>query len=187
MKKVIFVLGAAGSGKGTNCEKLVEEFGFCHISTGDLIRKEIQRDGPYAAQFNNIITNGNLVPSSLLIELLEYEMNKHLTDTIFLIDGFPRNEENLQIWFEKIGNSVEVISVLFFDCPDDVLLPRLVSRGRSDDTVAAIKKRLAIFHTASKPIINHFEKSGKVHTINSNRSAEEVYASTRAFFMATTN
>lgn len=184
MKKhqVIFVLGAAGSGKGTNCARLVKDFGFVHLSAGDLVRGQIAEGGPKANELKQLIEAGNLVSSKLLVDLFQIEFSKRESRTTFLIDGFPRNEENLQVWNQEIGDKIEIKFVLFFDCPEPVLIGRLKKRGRHDDTDVAIAKRLQVYRQESKPIIDRYNDQGLVRRVDTNGTEEEVYTRTRQFF-----
>lgn len=97
------MIGGPGSGKGTQCDKLKEVFGFQHISTGDLLREEQKNDGLYTDLLADYLKDGKLVPSELLIQLMRksiYRMGNHGT---ILIDGFPRNQENIDKWNEIVG------------------------------------------------------------------------------------
>ncbi|KAL3822372.1 hypothetical protein ACHAXA_010850 [Cyclostephanos tholiformis] len=99
--------------------------------------------------------------------------------TKFLIDGFPRSEGNVIAWNEVVGNRANVETVLFFECPEDVLTSRLLERsktsGRVDDTIDVIRKRFDTYKEESMPIIEMYEKDGRVKKIIADRSMEEVY------------
>ncbi|XP_076340949.1 UMP-CMP kinase-like isoform X3 [Tachypleus tridentatus] len=144
---VVFVLGAPGAGKGTQCEKIVNEFGFVHLSAGDLLREERNTPGSeYGELIENHIRNGTIVPVEITCSLLQNAMNKSETKK-FLIDGFPRNENNLEGWNRVMGNKVNLKFVLFFDCPEEVCVDRCLKRGaagsgRSDDNEDSLKKSL---------------------------------------------
>ncbi|PON89462.1 Adenylate kinase/UMP-CMP kinase [Trema orientale] len=98
---ITFVLGGPGSGKGTQCEKIVETFGFKHLSAGDLLRREIASKSEYGSMILNTIREGKIVPSQVTVKLIQREMESS-DNKKFLIDGFPRSEEN-RIAFEKIN------------------------------------------------------------------------------------
>ncbi|KAJ6827020.1 putative UMP-CMP kinase 3 isoform X1 [Iris pallida] len=97
---VVFVLGGPGSGKGTQCANIVEHFGFTHLSAGDLLRAEIKSGSENGAMIQNMIKEGKIVPSEVTIKLLQRAMLESDNDK-FLIDGFPRNEEN-RAAFERV-------------------------------------------------------------------------------------
>lgn len=117
---VIFVLGGPGAGKGTQCAKIVTEFGYVHISAGDCLRAERNSGSPDAKLINQYISDGKIVPVEITVKLLNKAM-KNSGGTKFLIDGFPRNENNLQGWYNVMGDQVHVAGVLFFDCPEEIL------------------------------------------------------------------
>ncbi|XP_020577760.1 UMP-CMP kinase 3-like isoform X2 [Phalaenopsis equestris] len=127
--KVVFVLGGPGSGKGTQCANIVRVFGFTHLSAGDLLRAEIKSGSENGTMIQNMIKEGKIVPSEVTIKLLEKAMLENGNDK-FLIDGFPRNEENRAAFEEvtKIGPEF----VLFFDCPVEEMERRLLGRNQVD-------------------------------------------------------
>ncbi|KAJ3672623.1 hypothetical protein LUZ60_007344 [Juncus effusus] len=98
--KIVLVLGGPGSGKGTQCEKIVKNFGFTHLSAGDLLRAECKSGSEYGKMIENLMKEGKLVPSDLIVPLIQKAMFESRNDK-FLIDGFPRNEEN-RLAFEEI-------------------------------------------------------------------------------------
>ena len=95
--KVVFVLGGPGSGKGTNCAKLVEQFGYVHLSAGDLLRDERKSGSQLAEMINTYIAEGKIVPAEVTVNLLKNAMEKSATKK-FLVDGFPRDLSNLKCW-----------------------------------------------------------------------------------------
>lgn len=181
LPNVIFVLGGPGAGKGTQCAKIVENFGYVHLSAGDLLRAERKAPG---SQFGELIehhiTNGTIVPVEITCSLLERAMNESEKND-FLIDGFPRNEDNLQGWTKQMGDKVNVKRVLFFHCSQDICTARCLSRGaagsgRTDDNEESLRKRFVTYESATMPIIKLFEAQGLVSTLDAAKSPEEVYA-----------
>ncbi|KAL2319366.1 hypothetical protein Fmac_028335 [Flemingia macrophylla] len=124
---VVFVLGGPGSGKGTQCANIVENFGYIHLSAGDLLREEIKSGSENGTMIQNMIKEGKIVPSEVTITLLQRAMEKSGKNK-FLIDGFPRNEEN-RAAFEKV-TGIEPAFVLYFDCPEEEMERRLLSRNQ---------------------------------------------------------
>ncbi|GEQ70597.1 hypothetical protein JCM33374_g4275 [Metschnikowia sp. JCM 33374] len=164
--KVIFVLGGPGSGKGTQCGKLVEEKGFVHLSAGDLLRAEQQREGSkYGELIAQYIKEGTIVPQEVTIALLKTAISSHVQkgDKRFLVDGFPRKMDQALTFENEIVKSA---FTLFFECPESVMLERLLERGktsgRTDDNIESIKKRFRVFIDTSMPVVNHFDKQNKV-------------------------
>jgi len=187
--EVVFVVGGPGSGKGTQCALIKDHFGFAHLSTGDLLRKEKDSKSQMAETINKIMMEGKLVPTEILITLLKKEMLEIGKTGLkkFLIDGFPRNQENVDVWHKHIGNSINIKFVLFFDVDEETMRGRLLKRGetsgRTDDNEASIIKRFKTFQEESVPIIKSFEQAGKLKTINAGLSKEEVFEKVRMLFV----
>ncbi|KAJ4804073.1 UMP-CMP kinase [Rhynchospora pubera] len=179
--KIVFVLGGPGSGKGTQCVKIVEHFGFTHFSAGDLLRAETKSGSEYGTMIQNLMKEGKLVDSSIIVRLIQKAMLESENDK-FLIDGFPRNEEN-RIAFEKIVN-IEPEFLLFLDCPETELEKRLLSRnqGREDDNIETIKKRFKVFMESTLPVVSYYEQRGRVRKVNAAKSPEEVFEDIKAIF-----
>lgn len=179
---VVFVLGGPGAGKGTQCQNLVRDYQFVHLSAGDLLREERNRPGSkYGELIDNYIKEGLIVPMEITIALLERAM-KQSSSQRFLIDGFPRKMDQA-LKFEQ--SVVPSQSVLYFECPEDVMMDRLLKRGstsgRVDDNPESIKKRFKTFRETSFPVIEHFQKMGKVHKVDCRDSPEKVYENVRRF------
>ncbi|KAL2904277.1 UMP-CMP kinase 3, partial [Bienertia sinuspersici] len=158
---VIFVLGGPGSGKGTQCTNIVENFGYTHLSAGDLLRAEIKSGSENGTMIQNMIKEGKIVPAEVTIKLLQKAIQESGNEK-FLIDGFPRNEENRAL-FESITGIVPEV-VLFFDCPEEEMEKRLLGRnqGREDDNIETIRKRFKVYMESSLPVIQYYDALGKV-------------------------
>lgn len=179
--KVVFVLGGPGSGKGTQCAKIVETFGFVHLSAGDLLRAEINSGNENGTMIQNMIKEGKIVPAEVTVKLLEKAMKESDNDK-FLIDGFPRNLDN-RLCFETV-TGIEPQFILFFDCPEEEMERRLLGRnqGRVDDNIETIRKRFKVFVDSSVPVVEYYEKCDKVHKIDATRTVDEVFASIKPLF-----
>lgn len=178
---VVFVLGGPGAGKGTQCANIVRDFGFTHLSAGDLLRAHMRsgsKDGNMVAE---MIKQGQIVPSEVTVNLLLYAMKDSGKQT-FLIDGFPRNKENRDAWETTAGYDCDF--VLFFDAPENVMMQRLLGRneGRTDDNVETIKKRFHTFQESSMPVVKYYEGLGKVRNVLATASPSDVYAATQGHF-----
>ncbi|KAJ6446250.1 uridylate kinase [Purpureocillium lavendulum] len=182
---VIFVLGGPGAGKGTQCANLVSKHGFTHLSAGDLLRAEQERPG---SQFGDLIRdyikNGLIVPMEVTVQLLENAMTDALakggsSKGRFLIDGFPRKMDQAHKFEEAVCPAK---LVLFYDCPEDVMEKRLLERGktsgRSDDNAESIRKRFRTFIETSMPVVDYYEKEGKVIKVDATAAPDKVFANT---------
>lgn len=178
---VVFVLGGPGSGKGTQCANIVEHFGFTHLSAGDLLRAEIKSGSENGTMIQNMIKEGKIVPSEVTIKLLQKAMLDTGNDR-FLIDGFPRNEEN-RAAFENV-TKIEPEFVLFFECSEEEMEKRLLNRnqGRDDDNIETIRKRFKVFVESSVPVVEHYDTRGKVRKIDAARPIEEVFSTVKDIF-----
>mmetsp|Transcript_5096 Transcript_5096/g.14628 ORF Transcript_5096/g.14628 Transcript_5096/m.14628 type:complete len:288 (+) Transcript_5096:135-998(+) len=185
-RSIVFVLGGPGSGKGTQCAKLVKEFGVVHLSAGDLLRAHMKSGTPDGNMVAEMIKEGKIVPSHVTNGLLEGAMNAEQDASgknKFLIDGFPRNDENRAAFEADTGEQPTFI--LFFNCPEEVMEKRLLGRneGRTDDNAETIRKRFKVFIESSLPVIEHYRGLGKVREIAADRSPDEVYAEVRKLFV----
>uniref|UniRef100_A0A3P9AMY8 UMP-CMP kinase n=1 Tax=Esox lucius TaxID=8010 RepID=A0A3P9AMY8_ESOLU len=192
--QVVFVLGGPGAGKGTQCAKIVEvgdvdNYSYTHLSAGDLLRAERNREGSEFGQLiDSYIKEGNIVPVEITIKLLRKAMEETMQidekKFRFLIDGFPRNEDNFKGWTSVMDGKADVKFVLFFDCSNEVCIDRCLERGkssgRSDDNRESLRKRIQTFLQSTRPIVSLYEKQGKVHTVDASRSVDEVFADVKA-------
>ena len=127
------------------------------------------------------MVDGKLVPGEIAVQLMKKAMEKHgWNKKRYLVDGFPRGQENLDGWQRVMGDSVEVPFVVFFDANEDTMIERILERaktsGRSDDNLESLKKRFATFKGDSMPVVEIFEKNGKIRKINALKSIDEVNA-----------
>ncbi|KAJ8011270.1 hypothetical protein DPEC_G00056410 [Dallia pectoralis] len=183
--QVVFVLGGPGAGKGTQCAKIVENYSYTHLSAGDLLRAERNRGGSeYGQLIDSYIKEGKIVPVEITINLLKKAMEETMQidekKYRFLIDGFPRNEDNLQGWTKVMDGKADVKFVLFFDCSNEVCIDRCLERGkssgRSDDNRESLEKRIQTYLQSTRPIVSLYEKQGKVRTVDASRDVDEVFA-----------
>ena len=126
--KVLFVGGGPGSGKGTQCDKLVAKFGFNHISVGDVLRAEVASGSPAGSKLSAIMQEGGIVPAAVTLWLLQNKMKTLGVEKPFLLDGFPRKVDQ-QVAFEE--SVCKGIGLLWFECADQVLIDRLLNRAKT--------------------------------------------------------
>ncbi|KAL2843672.1 adenylate kinase-domain-containing protein [Aspergillus pseudoustus] len=196
---VVFLLGGPGSGKGTQSTNLVRDYGFTHLSAGDLLRAEqVRPDSQYGELIKSYIREGQIVPMEITVALLSNAMAEKLTETKvssegrngstggkarFLIDGFPRKLDQA-VFFEETVCVSEF--TLFLDTSEEVMEKRLLKRGetsgRDDDNAESIRKRFRTFVETSMPVVDAFEAQGKVIKVEATGTVEEVYARIQAGF-----
>jgi UMP-CMP kinase family protein len=179
--KVVYVLGGPGSGKGTQCAKLVTDFKFVHISTGDLLRSEVDNKGPLASYLKEVMNQGKLVSSELLVQLISNNFETYKEPTKFLLDGFPRNQSNVDAWNAQFKDKIDISFLLYLQCSAEIMTKRLLERGKSsgrfDDNEETVKKRLKTFVDETEPVVKNFEKQhNNVERVNSEKNVDEVLA-----------
>ena len=182
---VVFVLGGPGSGKGTLCSRIVDEYGYVHLSAGDLLRAERESEGPTSELINRIILEGGIVPAEITVGLLAKAMESSEKKK-FLIDGFPRNVDNLIVWYDMMSAKTIVNFVLNLDLSEEDMLARLLERGkssgRSDDNVETITKRFKTFYADTMPVLEMFSMAGKLRTISSLSAPAVVFRNASKLF-----
>ncbi|KAJ3367789.1 adenylate kinase, partial [Kappamyces sp. JEL0680] len=180
---LVFVLGGPGAGKGTQCAKIVETYKYKHISTGDLLRREVENQTPVGLQVSSYLSNGKMAPMDIILYLLREEVAKNTDAVGILIDGFPRAMDQALEFERTIGAPRAIMS---FHCPLDVLQERLLERGktsgRSDDNVATITKRFQTFQEESMPVITYYSDIGKCIKIMGTSDPETVFANLQKQF-----
>merc|ERR1719174_1207599 len=165
-----------------------ETFGYVHLSAGDLLREEKAKEGSALKDvIESCIAEGKLVPEEIIVKLIEQKMRAvGWAGGKYLIDGFPRSQENLDGWAKVIEDSVTVEFCLFFDVSEAVMTERLLERGktsgRSDDNTEAIKKRFVTFRSESLPIIEMYRASGSLVDVNAERSIDAVWEHVQVAF-----
>jgi UMP-CMP kinase len=184
----VFVLGGPGAGKGTQCANISREFGFVHLSAGDLLRDEQKKGGETGDMIKRLIADGAIVPVQVTLDLIRSAMEENMKKGhfLFLVDGFPRNDDNLSGWNNSMRDFCTVSFCLFLECSEEVMEKRLLHRGlssgRIDDNASAIKKRFQTFISATQPVVKKFEEEGKVRRIAAEEPVEIVWKKVQAVF-----
>lgn len=178
----IVIFGAPGSGKGTQSERLIDEYGLHHISTGDVLRDHIKRGTELGKVADSYISQGQLIPDELMISILGdvLDSNPAATQKGVIFDGFPRTipqAKALNELLEKRGTKVHAVVGLEVD--DDELVDRLIKRGqmsgRSDDNLETINKRLAVYHSQTSPLRDFYIAEGKYKAIEGKGTIDAIY------------
>ena len=173
MKKHLLFLGPPGAGKGTQAELLSKNNDYFHLSTGELLRKEIQMNSPLGTQVKDIINRGELVSDELVLEIVKNNLDKE--NKGWILDGYPRNlsqADSLNKVLIKINQPLEV--VFYLDIPEEVLISRLLLRGRKDDNEETIRTRLKIYKKTTEPLIKYFKDLSLLEFINADRDLKTI-------------
>ncbi|KAL7467141.1 hypothetical protein ACHAXS_012091 [Conticribra weissflogii] len=166
--RVIFILGGPGAGKGTQSERIVETYKCVHLSVGELLRSGAENENyPHADLVKECLVQGKIVPVELSLGLLRIAMDEMAAEEdsygsrIFLVDGFPRNYDNVQGWMEHMPTYTSVLGALVYNCPMEILEQRILSRaetsGRSDDNLTSARRRFATFRRETEPVVRALE------------------------------
>jgi adenylate kinase len=182
--RLIF-LGAPGAGKGTQAKMLAASEGIPHISTGDILRSAVKNQTPLGVKAKEFMDAGELVPDSLVIDLIRERLKEADAQPGWILDGFPRNVAQAGFLDELLAELKQAVeTAINLDVPDQVVIDRLVKRGaeegRSDDNEATIRRRLEVYREQTAPLIAYYDGQHKLKTIDGNRSLEQVKAALKA-------
>lgn len=177
----IILCGAPGCGKGTQSDFIVGRYGLTHLSTGDLMRKEIASGSELGQLISSYTANGQLVPDEVTIKILENHINSLPIDTKGLIfDGFPRTlnqAQELEKLMQRRGD--KTATLIDINVPEDEIIRRLIERGktsgRADDNLETIKKRLDVYHDQTRPVDDYYELLGKYVRIQGLGTISEIF------------
>ena len=173
MNQRLLFLGPPGAGKGTQASLFCKKNSLLHLSTGDLLRAEVAAGTHLGQEAEEIMNKGELVSDSLVLSIVEQRLTTN--EKGWLLDGFPRNvqqAESLQVLLEKLQQPIE--RVVLIEVNDEVLIQRLCSRGRPDDTEAVIRHRLDVYREKTSPLIQHYNKQGLVQSVKGEGDVETV-------------
>lgn len=176
MIRVIF-LGPPGAGKGTQANVLAKEFGVPHISTGDILRSAVAAQTELGKKAESYMNAGELVPDELILDLIRERLNQDDASKGWILDGFPRNVSQanfLDKLLAEINQPCEC--VLNLEVPDNVLISRLLARGRQDDNEDVIRNRLEVYRQKTEPLIEFFRSRQQLVSINGNQLMDSVAA-----------
>jgi adenylate kinase len=179
MNGIIF--GPPGSGKGTQAGRLEEELRLHHMSTGDILRREVASRTPLGKQAQRIMEAGDLVPDDLIVDVVRARLPEAEEGVGALLDGFPRTvkqAEALDAMLRDEGHRVNFIVAL--EVPEEVLVDRLLHRaqleGRTDDNRETIAERMREYHKMTEAVLGHYRKQGvPIHPVDGTGTPDEVF------------
>jgi adenylate kinase len=176
----IVLLGAPGSGKGSQAALLVRELDLPHISTGELLREAVKAGTLLGQKAEAVINRGELVSDDIMLGLLEERLTEADVKNGFILDGYPRNlaqAEALDELLERIGQPVD--EALQIDVDVEMVIDRIAKRaaeeGRSDDTEDVVRKRIEVYGGQSAPVIDYYARRGLLSRVLGEGTIDEVF------------
>jgi adenylate kinase len=169
----VLIVGPQGAGKGTQAGLLAQNLGIPHISTGDIFRANVGAGTELGVLAKKYMDAGDLVPDEITIAMVAARFDEPDAAKGFLLDGFPRTVTQANKLGEiLVERGEDIDKVLLLDVPDEILLDRMLARGRADDTAEAISRRLALYHSETKPLLDYY--ANKLVTIDGVGGVDEV-------------
>jgi len=177
----LILFGPPGSGKGTQSEKLITQYGLKHLSTGDLLRSEIAQETALGMEAKKIMDKGQLVPDEVVIGMISSALDAHPEARGFLFDGFPRTAAQAQALDKLLELKKTAIHLMLaMEVGEEELVKRLLKRGetssRSDDTnEAVIRERIAVYHAKTAAVADYYKGFGKVVYLKGEGTIDEIF------------
>jgi adenylate kinase len=186
---IAVLFGPPGSGKGTQSWFICKTFSLAHVSTGEMLRVEVEKESALGREVGPIMEAGDLVPDDLVIRVLEERLRHDDARKGVLLDGFPRTvpqAQALDTMLRRSGRMVDL--VLCLDAPEDVLVDRVLRRsadeGRADDTPEVLRNRLQVYATETEPVLEYYKSTGaRIRRVDGVGSIEEVQQRIRNAFL----
>ncbi len=173
----IVLLGAPGSGKGTQAEKIVDTYGVAHISTGEVLRAEVAAGTDLGLKAKQIMDAGELVSDDIILGIAKEHIGKLDSRRGFLLDGFPRTlaqAEGLDKMLAELGAPLDLALLVQVD--DAEVMQRLLARKRADDTEETIRNRLDVYRAQPEPLIGYYRDQGKLAPVEGVGAIDEIFA-----------
>ena len=177
----LVLLGAPGSGKGTQATRLKEHLQVPHISTGDLLRAEVAAGSKLGLEAKEVMARGDLVSDAILLGMLEDRFSRADTGRGFILDGYPRNlaqADALDALMTRIGQPLDAAVQL--DVATELLVERIAGRaaaeGRADDSPESVRTRLEVYNSQTAPVVEFYRQRGKLGVVDGVGTLDEVFA-----------
>lgn len=203
MKPQLILIGAPGSGKGTQAKNLINEYGYSHVSTGDLLRSEISKESELGKKVKSILSTGDLVDDQTVLDLLN--ANCDVSNNSYIFDGYPRNLEQSKALDSQVLKGVKSVAV-YFDIDLEILVSRIINRRvapksgeiynlitrapkvdgicdvsgeplvhRKDDTEQVVRNRMNVFKDNIKPVLSYYKTTERLFKIDADNEASYVF------------
>lgn len=177
----LIFLGPPGSGKGTQAGQISAKFTVPHISTGEILRTHVSQETDLGQKAKDYMDQGELVPDDLILDMVVHRLEQSDAQNGWILDGFPRNISQADFVATNIipadshpKELVRELRVINLDVPDDILVQRLLARGRQDDHEEIIRHRLQVYREQTAPLIDYYDERGQLYHLDGNRSIHDV-------------
>lgn len=172
----IVMIGAPGSGKGTQGDKIVARHGIPKISTGDLLRAAVAAGTPLGKKAKAAMDAGQLVADEIVIGMVKERLAQPDTVNGFILDGFPRSLSQAEALDKLLaGLKKPLDKVIHLDVDNEEIIKRMLARGRADDNEATIRNRLAVYSAQTRPLLDYYKERGKLVTIAGVGSIDDIF------------
>lgn len=181
----LIIFGPPGSGKGTQSDLLIQNFGLIHISTGDLLRDEVEQQTLLGIEAKKFMDQGQLVPDEVVIGMIGSLLDNRPKVKGIIFDGFPRTEAQAKALDKLLSlKTTEIHKVLYLIVPEEELENRLIQRGkesgRSDDNKEVILKRIVEYNCKTKSVADYYESQRKLTKVKGTGSIAEIFATIKS-------
>ena len=177
----LLLIGPPGSGKGTQATRIGNHYGIAHISSGELLRRQVELDTPIGRAVRDYLARGDLVSDGIVMDLLRRPVETASRQGGYVLDGFPRTVAQAEAAYliaRELGAGVQV--ALYLNVPRDQLIERMVSRGRAagraDDSLDVINHRLDVFDDQTTPLLDYYAHREVLVTVDGTKPADDVTA-----------
>lgn len=177
----IVLLGAPGSGKGTQSQKLVAEYGVPQVSTGDLLRNAVAEKTELGLKAKKAMDAGELVSDDIVVGMIRDRLQQPDAENGFILDGFPRSEAQAVVLDElltELGRPLQRVVHLQVD--QEEIVQRLMARGRADDNEEIIRNRMEVFQEQTQPLVKYYQDRGLLAAVKGVGELDEIFARIKA-------
>jgi adenylate kinase len=170
----LILLGRQGAGKGTQAIRIAGHYRVPHISTGEMLRAAVEEGTDFGRKAKEYMDRGELLPDDVMIGIVDERLAMSDAAAGFVLDGFPRTAAQAEALDEIVGDRpIDVVANL--EVPEDIVIERLLARGRHDDTEEALRRRLALYEEQTRPLLEHYATEGKLTTVDGVGTEDEVF------------
>lgn len=175
MRMVLF--GPPGAGKGTQSAKLADKMQIPHLSTGDMLRSACEQQTEIGEQARQVMQSGKLVSDEMVHQMVIQRLSREDCQNGYILDGFPRTLHQAEVFGEYLGQQQTPLDVVIqIEVEEQQLFKRLAARGRQDDDIKVIHKRLELYESLTRPLLDYYENEGNLRIVDGHGTPDEVFS-----------